>query len=235
MFIYGKNPVKQLFLDQKEIKQLWIAGKDVEMENMAQRYHVRVRKTDRKYLTQLTGTDHHQNVAAEVSDYKTYSLEELMQEKKGKYGLLVLLDELEDPHNLGAILRSVDAAGADGVIFKKTHAVGLTNTVAKVSAGAIDTVKCCAVTNLSRTIETLKDNGWWIVGTEMRGQDYRELKYDFNCVLVIGNEGKGISRLIKEKCDYLVKIPMVGKIESLNASVSAGVLLYGIYNARNPL
>jgi len=111
----------------------------------------------------------------------------------------------------------------------------LTPTVAKVSAGAIDTVKCAAVTNLSRAIETLQKNGWWVVGTDMNGQDYRQLNYDFNCVLVIGNEGKGISRLIREKCDYVVKIPMVGKIESLNASVSAGVLMYGIFNARNPL
>lgn len=235
MFIYGKNPVKQLFLDQKEIKQLWLAGKDVEMESMAQRYHVRVKRTDRKYLTQLTGTDRHQGIAAEINDYQTYSLEEVMKNQSGKYGLLILLDELEDPHNLGAILRSADAVGANGVIFKKTHAVGLTPTVAKVSAGAIDTVKCCAVTNLSRTIETLQKNGWWVVGTDMHGQDYRSLKYDFNCVLVIGNEGKGISRLIKEKCDYTVSIPMVGKIESLNASVSAGVMLYGIFDQRNPL
>lgn len=236
MFIYGKNPVKQLFFDQKEIKQLWIAGKDVEMESMAQRYHVRVRKTDKAYLTKITGTDRHQNVAAEIADYQTYSLEELMNHHQaGKYGLLILLDELEDPHNLGAILRSADAVGANGVIFKKTHAVGLTPTVAKVSAGAIDTVKCCAVTNLARTIETLQKNGWWIVGTDMNGQDYRTLKYDFNCVLVIGNEGKGISRLIKEKCDYTVSIPMVGKIESLNASVSAGVMLYGIFDKRNPV
>lgn len=235
MFIYGKNPVKQLFFDKKEIRQLWIAGKDTEMESMAQRYHVRVRKTDKKYLTQITGTDRHQGVAAEIEDYKTYSLEEVMENQTGKYGLIVLLDELEDPHNLGAILRSADAVGANGVIFKKTHAVGLTPTVAKVSAGAIDTVKCCAVTNLARTIETLQKSGWWIVGTDMNGQDYRSLKYDFNCVLVIGNEGKGISRLIKEKCDYTVSIPMVGKIESLNASVSAGVMLYGIFDQRNPL
>lgn len=235
MFIYGKNPVRQLFLEHKEIKELWIAGKEVEMEALAARHHVRVHKTDKKYLSKITGSDRHQNVAAEVNDYKTYSLEEIMQENQGNRGLLILLDELEDPHNLGAILRSADAIGATGVIFKKTHAVGLTPTVAKVSAGAIDTVKCAAVTNLSRAIETLQKNGWWIVGTDMHGEDYRKLKYDFNCVLVIGNEGKGISRLIKEKCDYVVKIPMVGKIESLNASVSAGVLLYGIYNARNPL
>lgn len=235
MFIYGKNPVRQLFLENKEIKELWIVGNENEMESLAARHHIKVRKTDKKYLTKLTGSERHQNVAAEVNDYKTYSIEELMETANGKHGLLILLDELEDPHNLGAILRSADAVGANGVIFKKTHAVGLTPTVAKVSAGAIDTVKCAAVTNLSRAIEKLQKNGWWIVGTDMHGEDYRKLKYDFNCVLVIGNEGKGISRLIKEKCDYVVKIPMVGKIESLNASVSAGILMYGVHNARNPL
>lgn len=235
MYIYGKNPVRQLFLEHKEVKEFILAVNDKELESLAQRNHVRIKRTDKKNLTKLTGCDRHQGVAAEVNDYKTYSLEEIMHVENGKRGLLILLDELEDPHNLGAILRSADAIGATGVIFKKTHAVGLTPTVAKVSAGAIDTVKCAAVTNLSRAIETLQKNGWWVVGTDMNGQDYRQLKYDFNCVLVIGNEGKGISRLIREKCDYVVKIPMVGKIESLNASVSAGVLMYGIFNARNPL
>lgn len=234
MYIYGKNPVRQLFLEHKEVKSILLAVKDKEIEALAQRNHVKIQHTDKKNLSKITGSEKHQGICAEVNDYKTYSLEEIMKVEEGKQGLLVLLDELEDPHNLGAILRSCDAAGANGVIFKKTHAVGLTPTVAKVSAGAIDTVKCATVTNLSRAIETLKDNGWWIVGTDMNGVDYRSLKYDFNCVLVIGNEGKGISRLIREKCDHMVKIPMVGNIESLNASVSAGVLLYGIYNARHP-
>ncbi len=235
MYIYGKNPVRQLFLEHKEVKELILAVQDKELESFAQRNHVKVKRTDKKNLSKLAGTERHQGVCALVNDYQTYTLEELMQNKNEKHGLLILLDELEDPHNLGAILRSADAVGATGVIFKKTHAVGLTPTVAKVSAGAIDTVKCAAVTNLSRAIETLQKNGWWVVGTDMNGQDYRQLNYDFDCVLVIGNEGKGISRLIKEKCDYVVKIPMVGKIESLNASVSAGVLMYGIYNARNPM
>ena len=235
MYIYGKNPVRQLFLEHKEVKELILSIQDKELESFAQRNHVKIKRTDKKNLSKITGTERHQGVCALVNDYQTYTLEELMQNKNRKRGLLILLDELEDPHNLGAILRSADAVGATGVIFKKTHAVGLTPTVAKVSAGAIDTVKCAAVTNLSRAIETLQKNGWWVVGTDMNGQDYRQLNYDFDCVLVIGNEGKGISRLIKEKCDYVVKIPMVGKIESLNASVSAGVLMYGIFNARNPL
>ena len=236
-FIYGKNVVKQILMDDaSKCQMLWLAGSDREMEAMAQRYHVRVKTTDRKYLTKVTGTDRHQGVAAEIDDYKTYSLDELMNSvPEGEHGLIILLDELEDPHNLGAILRTVDAVGATGVVFKKTHAVGLTPTVAKVSVGAIDTVKCAEVTNLSRAIETLKKNNWWVVGTDMDGQDYRSLEYDMNTVLIIGNEGKGISRLLRENCDYVISLPMRGKIESLNASVSAGILMYEIYNKRFPL
>ena len=236
-FVYGKNVVKQILMDDaSKCQMLWLAGSDREMEAMAQRYHVRVRTTDRKYLTKVTGTDRHQGVAAEIDDYKTYSLEELMHNvPEGEHGLIILLDELEDPHNLGAILRTADAVGATGVIFKKTHAVGLTPTVAKVSVGAIDTVKCCEVTNLARTVEELKKNNWWVVGTDMDGQDYRTLAYDMNTVLIIGNEGKGISRLLRESCDYVISLPMRGKIESLNASVYAGILMYQIYSRRFPL
>jgi 23S rRNA (guanosine2251-2'-O)-methyltransferase len=235
--MYGKNVVRQIMNDGKtKVIQIWIAGNDREMEAAAQRHHLRVRKTDRKYLTKITGTDRHQGVAAEIEDYQTYTLEEVMAEKKpGEHGLIILLDELEDPHNLGAVLRSADAVGATGVVFKKTHNVGLTPTVAKVSAGAIDTVKCAAVTNLSRACETLKKNGWWIVGTDMDAADYRSLDYDMDTVLIIGNEGKGISRLLREQCDYMVSLPMRGKIQSLNASVSAGILMYEILSKRFPL
>lgn len=236
-FMYGKNVVRQILQDgEQKVIQVWTAGRVSEIEAMAERHHVRVRHTDKAYLTKLTGTDRHQNTAVEVEDYRTYSAEELIKSIPGdKNGLFVMLDELEDPHNLGAILRSADAAGADGVIFKKTHNAGLTPAVAKVSAGAVDTVKCAAVTNLSRTCEMLKNNGWWIVGTDMKGQDYRSLDYKMNTVLVIGNEGKGISRLVKEQCDYIVTLPMRGKVQSLNASVSAGILLYEVMNQRFPL
>ena len=161
----------------------------------------------------MTKTDRHQGVVAEVDPYRLYSVDEIVQSvsENGK-GLIIMLDELEDPHNLGAILRTADAVGATGVIFKKTNAVGLTPTVAKVSAGAIDTVKCASVTNLSRTLEDLQKKGWWAVGTDMDGQDYRSVKYDF-----------------------VVSLPMRGKIESLNAAVSAGILMYSIYNMRFPL
>ena len=235
-FVYGKNVVKQLLMDKTKVLQIFLAGKEETIENLAKKNHVEISYVDKKKLYSLVKSDRHQNVVAKIEEYKTYSIEEILASiPEDEQGLLVLLDELEDPHNLGAILRSADAVGAHGVIFKKTNTVQLNPTVAKVSAGAIDTVKCAAVTNLSRTIEELKERGYWVVGTDMKGKDYRSLNYDFPTVLVIGNEGKGISRLVKEACDYTITIPMVGKISSLNASVSAGILLYQIYNKRFPL
>ncbi len=235
-YVYGKNVVRQMLNDHAEIKTIWMAADDREISSMAQQNHIAVKKTDRKTLTRMTGTDRHQGIAALVEDYKLYSVDEMISSvPQGQYGLIIMLDELEDPHNLGAVLRTADAVGATGVIFKKTHAVGLTPTVAKVSAGAIDTVKCAAVTNLSRTLDDLKKKGYWAVGADMDGQDYRTLNYDFNTVLIIGNEGKGISRLLSEKCDYIVSLPMAGKISSLNASVSAGILMYSIYDKRFPV
>ena len=235
-YFYGKNVVRQMLSDRTEIKTVWLAIDDREISALAQKNHVPLKKTDRKTLTKMTGTDRHQGVAALIEDYKLYSADELADSvPEGQYGLIIMLDELEDPHNLGAVLRTADAVGATGVIFKKTHSVGLTPAVAKVSAGAIDTVKCAAVTNLSRTLEDLKKKGWWAVGADMDGQDYRTLKYDFNTVLIIGNEGKGISRLLSGKCDYIVSLPMAGKISSLNASVSAGILMYSIYDRRFPV
>lgn len=234
--MYGKNVVKQILRDTAKAKVLYLAAADREIEELAAKKGVQIRRTDRKALTRMTGTDKHQGVAVEIPSYKTYSVEELKNNvREGEYGLIIMLDELEDPHNLGAILRTADAVGATGVIFKKNNAVGLTPAAAKTSAGAIETVPCAAVTNLSRTLEDLKKSGWWVVAADMDGQDYRSLNYDFNTVLVIGNEGKGISRLVREKCDYVVSLPMRGKITSLNASVSAGILMYSVFNKRFPL
>ncbi|MBR2596270.1 MAG: 23S rRNA (guanosine(2251)-2'-O)-methyltransferase RlmB [Solobacterium sp.] len=233
--MYGRNVAKQLLSDPRKVHKVYLAGTERELEAMCRKHNIRVEHTDRKTLNKLAGTDRHQGVVVEIDPYKTVPVADLVNNRKGEYGFIILLDELEDPHNLGAVLRTADAVGADGVIFKKTNAVGLTPTVAKVSAGAIDTVKCAAVTNLTRTVQDLKKQGYWIVGADMDGQDYRTLKYDFHTVLVIGNEGKGISRLLREECDYVVSLPMKGTIESLNASVSAGILMYSIMSARSPV
>lgn len=235
-YVYGKNVVKQILADSDRARTVYLCTKDGQIEEMARRRGIPVKIMDRRAMTRMTKSDHHQGVCAEIEPYRTYSLEEILAAKPdGRYGLLIMLDELEDPHNLGAILRTADAVNADGVIFKKNNAVGLTPTVAKVSAGAIDTVRCACVTNLSRTCEELKEKGWWIVGADMDGVDYRSLKYDMNVVLVIGNEGKGISRLLEKQCDHIVSLPMAGRISSLNASVSAGILMYQIYSMRFPL
>ncbi len=233
--MYGRQVVRQILSENRRAKKLYLTSPLPELETLAKKAGVPVVYADRKKLNKLTGSEHHQGAAVEIEPYQTVSLDELIRAKKGPYGFLILLDEIEDPHNLGAVLRTADAVNADGVIFKKTHNAGLTPTVAKVSAGAIDTVKCAAVTNLTTACKELKKQGYWIVGADMDGQDYRSLKYDFHTVLVIGNEGKGISRLVRENCDHIVSLPMRGTISSLNASVSAGILMYGIDAARNPL
>ena len=234
-WMYGKNVVKEILKGDEKVLCVAVVNMNDEIAQAAKKAGIRVRQTDRKALTKLVGTDRHQGVAAEIEEVRLYSVDELIRDVRPDRGLLIMLDELEDPHNLGAVLRTADAVGADGVIFKKTHSVGLTPTVAKVSAGAVKTVRCAAVTNLSRTLEDLKKKGWWAVAADMDGKDYRTLDYDFNTVLIIGNEGKGISRLLMEKCDHVISLPMTGKITSLNASVSAGILMYEIFSKRNPV
>ena len=233
--LYGKQVVRQVLKERGRARKLYLQNPDREMEKLAKEARIPDEHVDKNRMMRLCENGNHQGMAVEVNSYETFPLEELVRNKKGKYGFLILLDEMEDPHNLGAVLRSADAVGADGVIFKKTHNAGLTPTVAKVSAGAIDTVKCAAVTNLTRTLQELKEQGYWVVGADMDGQDYRTLDYDFHTVLVIGNEGKGISRLVREQCDYMVSLPMRGTISSLNASVSAGILMYSIDSKRHPL
>lgn len=234
-WIYGKNVVKQS-IEEGMVLKLILQREEDPLFVLAQEKQIPVEILDRHKMTSLVKSDRHQGVAAQIRNYTIYSVEEIVTSiPKGKDGLIVMLDGIVDPHNLGAILRTCDAVGADGVIFKKDRSVGLNATVAKVSVGAIQTVKCASVTNLSQTIEWLKKRGYWVVGTAMEGKDYRSLKYDFPTVLVIGNEGKGISSLVMKHCDYRVHLPMVGKISSLNASVSTGILLYEIYNKRFPL
>ena len=233
--LYGRQVVRQVLKENRKVRKLYLQSPMPELEALAKKAGVPVVLADRKKLNRITESEHHQGAAVEIEPYETVSLDELIRGKKGTYGFLIMLDELEDPHNLGAVLRTADAGNADGVIIKKTHSAGLTPTVAKVSAGAIDTVKVAAVTNLTNACKELKKQGYWIVGADMDGVDYRTLNYDFHTVLVIGNEGKGISRLVRENCDHIVSLPMRGTISSLNASVSAGILMYGIDAKRNPI
>ncbi|MDD7228049.1 MAG: 23S rRNA (guanosine(2251)-2'-O)-methyltransferase RlmB [Firmicutes bacterium] len=235
-YLYGKNVVKQLLYDKSDIQKLYLAIKDNQIEQLALKNHLKIERVDKAFLDKVCKSTNHQGVAVLKNEYKEYTVEQIVESAKGHNGLIVMLDELNDPHNLGAILRTCDCVGADGVIIKKNNAVGLNSTVAKVSVGAINTVKVASVTNLTKTIDYLKKQGYWIYGTGFeKAIDYREPDYDHNVVVVIGNEGKGITRLVKDNCDYIVKLPMVGKISSLNASCATAVLLYEVFNKRFPL
>ncbi|MFA5407323.1 MAG: 23S rRNA (guanosine(2251)-2'-O)-methyltransferase RlmB, partial [Bacilli bacterium] len=174
----------------------------------------------------------HQGIIVSIPDYQYCDLE-LLLDNVDNTSIIVLLDHLEDPHNLGAIIRTCEAAGVDGIIIPKDRCVDVNATVMKVSAGALDNTKIAAVTNLNSTITKLKDKGYWIVGTAMDSEKtYMDLDYNMPVCLIIGNEGSGISRLISEACDYVVSIPMHGKINSLNASVAAGIMIYGVLEKR---
>ena len=177
---------------------------------------------------------YYQGIVVEINEYEYLDLDELILLLKDKeYPAIAILDGIEDPHNFGAILRSGDALGIDGYIIASNRQVGLTSTVAKVSTGAIEYVPVCEVTNLNMTISDLKKEGFWVVGLELDGKiDYRKQDYHGKIAVVIGSEGRGISKLVKENCDFLVRIPMYGKVNSLNASVSAGLLLYQILTNR---
>ena len=162
----------------------------------------------------------HQGIILEVEDVKTYSLEDIIPNIDKEYPLVVLLDHIEDPHNFGAIIRSCEAFGVDAIIIPNDRSVDITGTVVKASVGTIEKVKIIKVTNLNNTIKKLKDYGYWVVGTDMEGTVYTDIDYKMKTALIIGNEGKGISRLVSENCDYLAKIPMSGTVNSLNASVA---------------
>ncbi len=180
----------------------------------------------------------HQGVIAQVAAYQYAEIDDLFAaaEKKNEAPFFLLLDEIEDPHNLGSIMRTADAVGAHGIVIPKRRAVGLTATVAKASTGAIEYIPVVRVTNMARTIDELKERGVWIAGTDAKGkQDYRQMDGAMPLGLVIGSEGKGMGRLIRDKCDFLINLPMAGHVTSLNASVAAALLMYEVYRKRHPL
>lgn len=190
----------------------------------------------RTKLDQLADGGNHQGIVAQVAAYQYSTMEDVLQRAntKGEAPFLLLLDGIEDPHNLGSILRTADAAGVHGVIIPKRRAVGLTSVVAKTSAGAIEYVPVVRVTNLNRAADELKDLGIWLVGTDGNAkQSYDQVDYKMPIALVIGNEGQGLSQLMKKKCDFLVRLPMRGKVSSLNASVAAGICMYQVVRGRD--
>ncbi len=237
--IEGRNAVLEAFRSGKTIDKLYVLdgcqdGPVRTIVREAKKQGSLLQFVAKERLEQMSTTGKHQGVIAQAAAYEYADIEDMfaLAEQKGEPPFLFLLDEIEDPHNLGAIIRTANLAGAHGVIIPKRRAVGLTATVAKTSAGALNYTPVAKVTNLSKTIEELKNRGLWFVCADMGG----EVMYDTNLTgpigLVIGNEGSGVSRLVKEKCDYITSIPMKGDIDSLNASVAAGVLAYEIVRQR---
>jgi 23S rRNA (guanosine2251-2'-O)-methyltransferase len=241
-YIIGKNPVIEALRSNRDINKILIAegsqrGQMQQITQLAKEGNVIVQFVPKKKIDQITDQNH-QGVLAYIAAYQYAELDDLFgaAEKKNESPFFLLLDEIEDPHNLGSVMRTADAVGAHGIIIPKRRAVGLTATVAKASTGAIEYIPVVRVTNMARTIEELKERGVWIVGTDASGkEDYRQMDGALPLGLVIGSEGKGMGRLIREKCDFLIQLPMAGKVTSLNASVAAALLMYEVYRKRHPL
>ena len=227
MIVYGKNVAKEVISTKKEIKRVILSNnfdnkeildglKGIKIEYMNKR------DMDYKY------SSNNQGIVMEIEDYKYSDIKEVYDKN-----FIVILDHLEDPHNFGAIIRTCEAAGVDAIIIPKKRSVEINSTVMKVSAGALNNIKIVEVNNLVNAMEKLQDNGFWIYGTDMENSEvYTDVKYDVKTALVIGAEGNGIGRLVREKCDFVVNIPMTGKINSLNASVAAAIVIYEVVRQR---
>ena len=239
MNIEGRNAVIEAFRSRKTVDKLYILdgcqdGPVMTIKREAKKNDTMVKYVTKERLDQMSQTGKHQGVIAVIAAYDYAEVEDILQKarEKGEAPFIFLLDNIEDPHNLGAIIRTANLAGAHGVIIPKNRAVGLTATVARTSAGALNYTPVAKVTNLSKTIEELKKEGMWFVCADMGGTSMYQLDLKGPMGLVIGNEGDGVSRLVREKCDFIASIPMKGDIDSLNASVAAGVLAYEIVRQR---
>ena len=220
MYVYGRNVIK----DYKNLKKVYVQD-NLKNSELVKNINVPIKYLNKRELDKMV-SGNHQGIVGEVEDYKYFELNDLDND------VIVILDHLEDSHNLGAIIRTCEAAGFDNIIIPKNRSVSINGTVVKTSVGTIERVKIAQVTNLNNAIQTLKKKGYWIIGTDMIGTDYKELDYNGKVAIVIGNEGVGISRLVKENCDFIATIPMNGQVNSLNASVAAGVLLFEILRQR---
>lgn len=230
--IFGKNVVLEMLENRSEIIEIFVVDKKHEdIVKMAKSQNIKVTVVNKQKIDKMA-SGNHQGVLARVKAYEYYQLEDIISDKE--YPLILVLDQLEDPHNFGAIIRTAEAAGVDGIIILNRRSVSVTPTVTKIAAGAIENIKIVQVNNLKRALDTLKDKGYWVVGSDMRqAQDYTDVNYKMKTVLVMGSEGSGMSRLVRESCDFIAQIPIVGKTESLNVSVATGVFLFEILRQRN--
>ena len=232
--LVGRNAVTEALKSGRGINKLWIASGDregsvAEIAALAKERGIVVQYVERAKIEALAGGHRHQGVLAYVAPVPYAELEDILKaaEEKGEAPFLVLLDELEDPHNLGALLRTADATGVHGILIPKRRSVSLNATVAKTSAGAVEYVPVARIGNIAQTLKKLKEKGFWVAGADMDGEKaYYEADLTGPLVLVVGSEGKGMSRLTKEACDFIVRMPMVGRLNSLNASVAGSILMY---------
>ena len=222
MRVYGKNVAKEVL--DKNIKRIYLSKtfNDKELIEEIKKRNIQIRFVDKNILNNME-KGNHQGIIIDIDDYEYYSLDEIEKED-----VIIMLDHLEDPHNFGAIIRTIEAAGFKSIIIPKDRSVEVNPTVMKVSAGTLENVKIARVSNLVNTINELKKKGYWIIGTDMNGTSYKEIDYKGKIVIIVGNEGKGMSRLVKENCDFIASIPMNGKVNSLNASVAAALIIYEV-------
>ena len=240
-YIVGRNAVKEALKAGRSIQRILVSDDKIktglsDIVGLAKSKGVEVRPTPVKQMNRYETDVPHQGVIAFVNAVEFKDLGEVLQESNHENPLLILTDGVEDPHNMGAIIRTAECVGATAVLIPKRHNAPINATVAKTSAGAVEQIPLVQVGNVTQTIKQLQKQGFWVLGAHMDGdRTLYEADLTIPTVLVIGNEGKGISRLLREKCDFVVSLPMRGKIESLNAAVSAGILMYSIYNMRFPL
>ncbi|MBT8380359.1 MAG: 23S rRNA (guanosine(2251)-2'-O)-methyltransferase RlmB [Ignavibacteria bacterium] len=237
--IIGRKPVLEALNADEEIEQVYILyGQQGGIINAirvaAKKRGIKCNQIPLEKFKSFSPSKNAQGVVALRQDFKFSTLDEILASSpKSSFPLMLILDEIQDPHNVGAILRSAECSGVDGVILTKHHSATITSTVIKVSAGATEHLKICQVNNLSQTIDELKQNGFWIVGSSLKdAKNYTEVDYKIPIALIVGNEEKGIRKLTASKCDFLVKIPMIGKLQSLNVSVATGILLFEILRQR---
>ena len=231
MLVYGRNVAKEILGKNKKVEKIVLQEgfDDKEINSLIENGNFRVEVKSKRDIDRLA-EGVHQGIILYIPDYKYKSLDEILETESQ---FIVLLDHLEDPHNLGAIIRTCEAAGVDAIVMPKDRQVMINSTVMKTSVGTLDNMNICAVTNLVQAIEELKKNGFWVVGTALENSvDYRDIDYSGKIALVIGNEGSGMSRLVTKSCDFIAKIPMYGTTNSLNASVAAGIMIYEVVRNR---
>lgn len=236
-YIYSKNSVLERLKQKKEIDKILLVSNHPEIKELARKQGIEVEMISNHQANQLLPQATHQGVIAQIPQYLSRELEDLVKSLDLKSNpIIVMADQLEDPHNLGAILRTCDAVGVSGVVIPKHRSVSLNETVARVSTGAIETVPVSVVTNLKQALDYLKASGFWVIGLDnTESQDYRQMNYDRPFVLIVGSEKKGISPLLKKACDYRAKIFMLGSVNSLNVSVATAVMLYQLKGQTVPI